>query len=334
LAQLAPWVGEFFGVESALASRAATLCKADLVSLAVGEFPELQGIMGREYARHDGERAEVATAIAEHYLPRDAEDAPASSRPGAALGVADRLDTLVGFFAIGQKPSGGGDPFGLRRAALGLLRTLLQHRVRLSLATGAGRAYALFTGRELPRTIDETGAELNEFLRERLEGLLVQRFPAELVQACLAAGYDDPVDVLERVEALAALRGRADFARVVKAFERVFNISRQAPPGEADADRLRLPAEVALRDAFGGVRTTLRHLIDGRQFVQALELVARVLPEPVDRFFTEVFVMDEDLALREARLRLLGRIAEEVGVVARFDTLAASVAASGSASPA
>ena len=110
----------------------ARLCKADLVSLAVGEFPELQGVMGREYARNDGEADAVAKAIEEHYLPKGSEDAVADTRVGVALAIADRLDTLVGFFAIGQKPSGGGDPFGLRRAALGLLRTLMHHRFHLS----------------------------------------------------------------------------------------------------------------------------------------------------------------------------------------------------------
>lgn len=324
LKALSRWVASHFGADEQHAMRAAELCKADLVTLTVGEFPELQGIMGRDYARHSGEPEPVAEAIAEHYLPRSAEDAVAPSRVGATLAVADRLDTLVGFFAIGQRPSGGGDPFGLRRAAFGLLRTLLHHRVRLSLAVGAGRAYALYE-RELPRSIDETGADLNDFIRERLEGILAQKFSSDVVRACIAAGHDDPVDVLERAEALEGLRSTPDFARVVKAFERVFNISRQAPAGEPDVSLLTLPAERELIEAFGRARPELRRLIEAREFTAALRLLAETLPGPVDRFFTEVFVMDEVQSLREARLRLLGRIAEEVGSIARFDMLAATM---------
>jgi glycyl-tRNA synthetase beta chain len=320
LEQLAAWVADAIGADQVQAARAARLAKADLVSLAVGEFPELQGVMGREYARHDGESEAVAKAIEEHYLPKGAEDDVAATKVGAAVAIADRLDTLVGFFAIGQKPSGAGDPFGLRRAALGLLRTLMHHRYHLSLATGAGRAYALYT-KELPKSGDETGKELNDFIRERLEGLLVQKFPGDVVRACLASGHDDPVDVFERVEALAGLRSRPEFGKVVKAFERMFNISRQAPEGEADARYLTQPAEENLLEAWGRAQPQFDALLDRRDFVAALELVAESLPDPIDRFFTEVFVMDENPDLRGARLRLLARIAEEVGVIARFDQL-------------
>ena len=152
----------------------------------------------------------------------------------------------------------------------------------------------------------------------------MQRYPTDVVRACLAAGHDDPVDVLERVEALAGLRDRPEFAKVVTAFERVFNISRQAPEGEADVTLLTHPAEKNLLEVFQRTRAQLETLIDQRDFVGALRLIAEALPDPVDRFFTEVFVMDENLELRAARLRLLGRMAEEVGVIARFDTLAAS----------
>ena len=323
LETLAAWVADAIGADQVQAARAAKLAKADLVSLAVGEFPELQGVMGREYARNDGEADAVAVAVEEHYLPKGAEDAVAESKVGAAVAIADRLDTLVGFFAIGQKPSGAGDPFGLRRAVLGLLRTLMHHRHHLSLATGAGRAFALYT-KELPKSGDETGQELNDFIRERLEGLLVQRFPGDVVRACLASGHDDPVDVLERVEALAGLRTRPEFGKVVKAFERMFNISRQAPEGEADARFLTQPAEKNLLEAWGRAQKQFETHLDQRDFVKALELVAEALPDAIDRFFTEVFVMDENPDLRGARLRLLARIAEEVGVIARFDTLSAA----------
>jgi glycyl-tRNA synthetase beta chain len=266
----------------------------------------------------------VAAAIAEHYLPRTAEDAVAPSRVGAALAVADRLDSLVGFFAIGQKPSGGGDPFGLRRAALGLLRTLLQHRVHVSLSDLVTLAYGLYT-RPLPASVEETKALLGDFFRERLEGLLVQEHAPEIVAACLAAEHDGPVDVLERVEALAAFRASPGFARLVRAFERVFNISQKAPAGEADESFLRLPAEKALLEAFSTIRDPLRAAIARREFDAALRLAADTLPDPVNRFFDDVFVMDPDANLRDARLRMLRRIAVDVGGIARLDTLAATL---------
>ncbi len=323
LEQLAAWVASAIGADEVHSARAARLCKADLVSLAVGEFPELQGVMGREYARNDGEVEPVARAIEEHYLPKGADDAGAATKVGAAVAIADRVDTLVGFFAIGQKPSGSGDPFGLRRAAMGLLRTVMQHRFRFSVSAGVAKAFGLYA-RDLPKSADDTAKELGDFVRERLEGLLVQRFPADVVRACLASGHDDPVDVLERIEALSGLRDRPEFARVVTAFERVFNISRQAPAGEPDAGLMVLPAETNLLEAFARTRQPLRTAIEQRDFVTALRLIAETFPEPVDRFFTEVFVMDENLDLRGARLRLLGRIAEDVGAIARFDTLAAT----------
>ncbi len=328
LERLAAPLAPLFGADPGRAARAALLAKADLVSLAVGEFPELQGIMGREYARHDGEPDDVAEALAEHYLPRGAEDSVARTPVGAVLAVADRLDTLVAFFAIGQKPSGGGDPFGLRRAALGILRTLLTHRARIELRAWFGATYDLLE-RDVSRSRDEVVTDLDAFVRERLEGMLVLRHPADVVRACIAAGSHDVVDVEDRVSALATFRNDPRFARMVTAFERVFNISRESPPGEADPAVLSLPAEQELFEVVGAVRPLLSELVRGARYADALALLAERLPGPVDRFFENVFVMDDDLSIRNARLRLLGRLADDVGAIARFDTLAAADRAGG-----
>ncbi len=335
VAALARWVAGAFGADGDLAARAGTLAKADLVTLTVGEFPELQGLMGAFYAGHDGEPAEVARAIAEHYQPKGAADAVAPSKLGAALAVADRLDTLVGCFAVGLRPSGSEDPFGLRRTTLGLLRTLLQHGARVSLTEAVTRAwdvYAAENGRMATAaaaakvTRESLVADVLAFTADRLKGMLEERHARDVVAACMAAGRDVPVDVLERVEALATFWQTPAAADLAVAFRRVFNISREAPAGElTDEDRALLthPAEVALLEAFDATRAELAPLFARRAFVPALELIASSLRAPVDTLFAPppvgVMVMDKDESLRAARLRLMGRIADSLGGFARFD---------------
>lgn len=331
VSSLAAWFASRLGLDEAAAARAGLLAKADLVTLTVGEFPELQGMMGAFYAAHDGESAEVSRAIAEHYQPRGAADDVAPSRLGAVVALADRLDTLVGCFAVGLRPSGSEDPFGLRRTTLGLLRSLLHHRMGISLADAVARALAVYAeenGRMAATLAAAKGSpaqvqgDVLAFAADRLKNLLEERFPRDVVAACMAAGRDAPVDVEERCAALATFWATPAAADLAVAFRRVFNISREAPTGElTEADRamLKAPAEVELLAAFETTRAELAPLFDRRAFVPALELIARALRAPVDRLFNEVFVMDPDLAVRAARLRLLGRIADAVGGFARFD---------------
>ncbi len=316
------------------AARAGVLAKADLVTLAVGEFPELQGEMGGYYARHDGEPAAVSEALGQQYQPRGAADAVAPSALGALLAVADRLDTLVGCFAVGLRPTGGEDPFGLRRAAIGILRTLLDHRLRLDLRTAVRCALSAYqthgadspAGRAVATEASQAAltAAVVDFCAERLKGLLDERFGRDPVAACMAAGKTDPVDLLERVEAVDAFWATPAAQDLAVAFKRVFNISRGAPAGEvSDAVRgcLLLPAEVELLAAYDTTRVGLGPLLAARDFVGAMGLIARTLRGPVDRLFNEVFVMDKDPTLRDARLLLLGRLADAVGQLARFDAL-------------
>ena len=290
--------------------------------------------MGGFYARHDGEDGSVAAAIEEHYQPRGAADAVAPSKLGAVVALADRLDTLVGCFAVGLRPSGSEDPFGLRRVAIGTLRTLLHHRASLSLAEALGAAWDVYAdenGRMVASaaaakaTRDDTVRALVDFAAERLRGLLDERFPRDVVAACMAASRDNPFDVFERAEGLATFWETPAAADLAVAFKRVFNISRDAPGGAlTDADRALLtrPTEVALVAAFEGTQRELAPLFAARRFVEALELIARALRPPVDALFAPGQPLVRDGTETEGpRLRLLRTIADAVGGFARFDAL-------------
>ncbi len=332
LEALAPMLAKHLGADEVSVKQSATLCKADLVTLTVGEFPEMQGQMGAYFARCDGEADTVSAAIAEHHQPRSASDELPAGRAGAALAIADRIDTLMGCFAAGLRPTGSEDPFALRRSAMGALRVILHRRVHLSLSETVGLAWARYVSPAVPRSpgvfdwlrtvqVEVAQRAVLDFMSERLRGLLEERFAKPVVSACIAAGCDDPADVLDRVEALAAFWTSPAAADLAVAFRRVFNISREAPGGEPDLEVLTHPAEKALVEAFSAARGDLQPLLAGRQYTEALDLIARTLRRPIDMFFEQVFVMDQDLALRGARLRLLGRIADEVARIARFDAL-------------
>lgn len=333
LEKLAPALAAAFGVDPAQLARAAALAKADLVTLTVGEFPELQGEMGAYHARLDGEPGAVADAVGQHYQPKGASDDVAASAMGAAVAVLDRMDTLVGCLAVGLRPTGSEDPFGLRRLASGVVRTLLHHGARVSIGALAGAAwevYAAENGKMIAAataakaTSESAVAVVEEFCAERLRMLLTERYGRDPVAACMAARRDDPVDVAERAEALGAFWRTPAAADLGVAFKRVFNISREAPAGELTADdlsRLTHPAETALIEVFARTRQELTPLWAGRRYAEAMELIASSLRAPVDRLFTEVFVMDKDEAVRASRLRLLGRIADAVAVFARFDAM-------------
>lgn len=214
--------------ESATIERAATLAKADLVTGMVGEFPELQGVMGREYARASGEPDAVALAIFEHYLPRGAEDALPTQDAGALIGIADRLDSLCGIFAIGKVPSGAADPFGLRRACLAIIRLVLGRGYRFSLSAAVDESLRLLAPRlaNVKRKAGEPAPreQVLEFFRGRLKALWGEQHRTDVVEAVLAAGFDDLVAAQKRLEALSLIVGRADFQPLAAAFKRVVNI--------------------------------------------------------------------------------------------------------------
>jgi glycyl-tRNA synthetase beta chain len=295
--------------------RAALLAKADLTTGMVGEFPELQGIMGREYARASGEPEAVARAIADHYLPRGAADPVPEEDPGALVGLADRLDTLAGLFALGKPPTASSDPFGLRRACLGVIRIVLGRGYRLSLAGAIDEALAL-VGQKLGSSaaaLAEARAQLLEFFRGRLRALWAEEARADVVEAVLAAGFDDLRSTEARLQAFRRVVGAPDFVPLAIAFKRVANIvEKQGRDVQAEAVNPGLfqdASEGALyqsaRNASEAVQAAL-----GKEDASAALAAARGLKGPVDVFFEKVLVMTDDRRLRENRVRLLREVAQ------------------------
>jgi glycyl-tRNA synthetase beta chain len=304
------------GTSDHVIDRAAKLCKADLETGMVGEFPELQGVMGREYALHDQEPKEVALAIFEHYLPRGAGDALPTHDAGAYIGIADRLDTLVGLFGIGKKPTGAKDQFGLRRACLGVINITLARGYRYSLSAAIDQAGKGFKG--------TARADLLDFFRGRLEALWRETHRPDAVEAVLSAGFDDVVGAQKRLEALSQQVKRADFAPLAITFKRVANIvekqAKDVSKGAVDPARLSHDAEKALNGALAKVRDEVLSAAKADDYSRALERVV-TLKAPVDLFFEKVMVMDPDKALRENRVRLLMEIGALFGTVADFSRI-------------
>ncbi len=299
------------GADPGQAERAALLSKCDLLTAMVGEFPELQGIMGRHYALHDGEDVPVALAIEEHYLPRQAGDRLPASALGRVLALADRLDTLVGIFAIGQAPTGDRDPFGLRRAALGFLRIVLDEALEVDLDSVVGEAIGVYRrqGVDVP---EGTAEALYEFMVERLRGhCLEQGIAADVFAAVRACRPGRPADFVRRLEAVASFRSLPEAASLAAANKRIRNILRKADDasfGTVDPDRLVEPAERALYEVVERLGAEVEPLLAAADYDAVLSRLAR-LHDPVGRFFDEVMVMADDDALRRNRLALLDRLA-------------------------
>lgn len=302
---------------------AAMLAKADLVSLIVGEFPELQGIMGRWYGAHEGLDAGVVDAIRDHYLPKGAGDAIPSSVLSAAVAIADRADTLVGCFGVGIVPTGSQDPFALRRATLGILRIALEGPLEIDLGHTLEQAHAGYVEQiKSVAPYAELGPKLDEFIRARLRVLLGELHGGDLVEACLAAWDGRSLrDLDRRVRALAAFKKDVAFESLAIAFKRAWNIAKDAPSGSVDEARLEPGAEKDLWDSFARIRTAMEDHTSRGDYPAALALVAAELRAPIDRYFTDVFVMVDDLAVRENRLRMLRTIASTLNRIAHFHLL-------------
>jgi glycyl-tRNA synthetase beta chain len=305
--------------EAAEAVRAAHLCKADLVSHAVVEFPSLQGVMGRYYALASGEAPAVASAIVEHYRPRFAGDEVPASVPGLLVSAADKLDTICGIFAIGQGPTGSSDPFALRRAAIGVLAMILDGGLRVRLNDAVGAALACYPV-ELGFVTEANGAAVKAFMVGRLETMLRDRGLAyDTVDAVLAVAGDDPADALARARALDAARATEAMADVATAFARANNLS-DATVGVGFDRSVMGESEVALADAIDGARTQVAAAVADSDHEGALALLAG-LRAPIDAFFTDVMVMDTDPALRRNRLALLNAFIRLFDGVADFSRL-------------
>ncbi len=302
-------------------SRTAFLCKADLVSGMVGEFPEVQGIMGREYALLEGEDAEVAAAIAEHYLPTQAGGELPASDIGAFVSIADKLDTICGCFGVGLIPTGSADPYALRRSALGIINIILDKEYRISLEEQVDKALGLLAAK-LTRPAAEVKADVLEFFRGRFVNLMADRYAADAVEAAVSAGCSDLVDAEARIAALAAFKLHSDFEPLAVAFKRVGNIVKDGVDVPVDPKLFQDPAEGGLHKAVQAVAATVRKKIEERAYLDALTEIA-ALRGPVDTFFDKVMVMAEDERVRTNRLALLTGIARMLGTMADFAKIAA-----------
>lgn len=310
----------------AQASRAADICKFDLVTQMVYEFPELQGIMGEDYALKFGESPAVAAAINEHYSPRNASDNPPASLVGAIVGIADKLDTIVGCFAIGIVPTGSQDPYALRRQAAGIVSTLLAHGLELKLSDLFKLSLDVYAAAGLgKREALAVTQDLSEFFALRVKNVLTeQQIRYDVIDAVLGAGCDDVRRTVLRAQALqdaAAGDGREAFRPAAEAFGRVANLAAKGGDGrQIDAALFADPAEGALYEAWMNAHGTIVTATAEARLSDALGALSG-LSEPIAAFFEAVMVMADDAAIRANRLALLGLIADDVRGFADFGKL-------------
>jgi glycyl-tRNA synthetase beta chain len=312
LQKLAGEIAHRLNADVEQAERAAWLCKADLLTDMVGEFPELQGVMGRYYAVHDGVPEAVAEAIRAHYLPRFAGDELPTSAVGVSVALADKLDTLVGMYGIGLAPTGDKDPYGLRRAALGVIRMLVENRQRLpalEIRELLQLARARFADGVLAEGVTQ---DLHGFLFERLKYYLREHgFLPDEIDAVLSLNPARLDQIVPRLRALQAFRRLPEAEALAAANKRIRNILRQAGVGPGapsfDPGQLTDEAEIELGQALRALTEPVRQLLDNRDYEGCLKRLA-ALRAPVDRFFDKVMVMVEDPGVRGNRLALLGEL--------------------------
>jgi glycyl-tRNA synthetase beta chain len=319
--KLAGAIAAKLGADSDKAERAAWLCKADLVSDMVGEFPELQGIMGEYYARHDGEDDTVAGAIEAHYHPRFASDTLPEDNVGAAVALADKLDTLVGIYGIGLVPSGDKDPFGLRRQALGVLRILAERALPLDLIELLQQTRLNFATDVVRNSV---AADLHAFMLERLRNYLRERgFAPDEVDSVVSQSPTRIDLVVPRLNAVQSFRKLPEAEALAAANKRIRNILKktEVAGGEPDAALLQEAAEKSLHAATARLLPAVRSLVENEDYSEALRALAGVRAE-VDTFFDQVMVMTEEPLIRSNRLALLAQLERLMNQVADISRLA------------
>ena len=331
MALAADLTDNIFDAERDAARRAALLCKSDLVTGMVSEFPDLQGVMGRYYALHDGESAAVADAIADHYSPLGPNDQCPTSPVSVAVALADKIDTLTGFWLIDEKPTGSKDPYAIRRAALGVIRLILENSVRLNLLKIFAVAIRLYNDKGVVEEAepDAVMADLLGFFADRLKVYLRETgVRHDLISAVFAlGGEDDLVRLMARVKALGGFLSNEDGENLLVAYRRAANIVRIESKkdksefgGSVSVDLLAKGEERALFENFVKVRSDAEEAIEDERFDSAMEAMAK-LRQPVDAFFEKVTVNVDDMDLRVNRLRLLSQFGTTLNQIADFSLI-------------
>ncbi len=305
---LAAWIADTLGADKVQAMRAAELCKCDLMTEMVGEFPSLQGIMGRYYAQHDQEPGDVATALDDYYRPRFAGDTLPPTATAQALAIADRIDTLLGIFAIGQIPTGDKDPYALRRAALGVLRILIEKKLDLDLRSLLETAAKHFSSEiKANAAIDQ----LLTFILDRLQAYYQDKgIKADVLDAVIGIQPTCPLDIDQRILAVSHFRELPEAESLAAANKRIGNILKKVTgtlPENIDASALLETEEKTLYDMLNGLSGEVHILLKDNQYEQALTLLAQ-LRDPIDHFFDKVMVMAKDEKLRNNRIALLNQL--------------------------
>ncbi|MFC7681514.1 glycine--tRNA ligase subunit beta [Paenibacillus sp. GCM10028914] len=303
-------------------SRAADICKFDLVTQMVYEFPELQGVMGEDYARKAGEKESVAKAVFEHYQPRFAGDSVPSTDVGSIISIADKIDTIVGCFSIGIIPTGSQDPYALRRQAQGIVQIILEHKLPIALSDVFGIALSVHEDmRVLKRSGSEISKDLNEFFSLRVKKLLSEEQRYDVVDAVISAGFDHVVSVVSRGQALMdAVNGTEDFKTIVESFNRVSNLAAKAGKIAVNPELFTEAEESKLHEAWLAIRQPYEAAMESSDGEHALSLLSG-LKEPITGFFDSVMVMAEDEAVKANRLALLSGIDRDLKQYADFTKL-------------
>ncbi|MEX0637750.1 MAG: glycine--tRNA ligase subunit beta [Burkholderiales bacterium] len=317
---LAGIIARELGADAMLAERAAELSKADLLTGMVGEFPELQGVMGRYYALQDGEPPEVAEAIAAHYRPRFAGDALPQSLVSCAAALADKLYLLAGFFGIGQPPTGEKDPYGLRRAALGVIRILVERALPVPLHVLVRAAYEV-----LPKDIGQAHTDVTLFVLDRMRSYLAERgYTAVEIDSVLSRTFVRLDQVPRQLDAVRTFAALPEAPSLAAANKRIANILKQAEgvPADYDPALFSQSEENALADAFAAIQPDFESAFKAGDYTEALKSLA-ALKAPVDAFFDKVLVMDKDERMRQNRIGLLGKLHATMNRIADLAKLAA-----------
>jgi len=320
--RLASWITERIDPKlREMVDRTSLLCKADLVTGMVGEFPKLQGIVGREYARLSKEKPEVAEAIYEHYLPGFAGDRLPSSPVGDIVSIADKMDTIVGCFGIGLVPTGTADPFGLRRQALGIIRIVLEKKYPISLR-GLIEESQKQLEEKMERPVEKVKEEVLDFFRVRYQNFLLDKgYPFDVTEAVISNSFGELLDIQHCIDALRTAREWKDFGSIVIGFKRAMNILKGLTSTmEINPSLFSEPVEKNLYQSFLKARENISRFLSRKDYETAL-LEMTQMKKPIDDFFEGVMVMVEDEVIRNNRLALLDAIGKLFLRIADFSKL-------------